>query len=131
MGTRARIGLEHTDGSITSVYHHWDGYSSWLGVKLNELYNTPEKVSDLIAGGDMSICCDDDGQPNPQYYSQRGEHCPPRTDADYHEYTDVDRGEEFHYIWTTDHEWLCIDQHQLDGTDKTPELVQIPGFEIV
>ena len=130
MGTRGRIGIEHTDGSITSVYHHFDSYSSWLGVKLNEHYNTPEKVSDLIAGGDMSVCLDDDGQPNPQYYSQRGENCPPRTDADYHEYTNVDRGEEFHYIWTTDHEWICIDQHQFDGTDQAPELVQIPGYEV-
>ena len=42
----------------------------------------------------------------------------------------MDRGEEFHYIFTTDHEWICIDQHQFDGTDKQPELVQIPGYEV-
>lgn len=131
MGTRARIGFENRDGSITSVYHHWDGYSSWLGVKLNEHYNTRQKAKSLISGGDMSVCLDDDGNPNPMYYSQGGENCPPRTDADYHEYTNVDCGEEFHYIWTTDDEWICIDQHQYDGTDQAPELVQIPGFEVV
>ena len=31
MGTRARIGLELKDGSVLSVYHHWDGYPEWLG----------------------------------------------------------------------------------------------------
>ena len=128
MSTRARIGIEHTDGSITSVYHHWDGYESWLGVKLNELYNTPEKVCTLIAGGDMSVCCDDDGKPAPQYYSLRGEDCPPRTDENYHQYTNKEAGEEYHYIFTTDHEWICIDMHEF--TDDTPELSQIPGYEV-
>ena len=128
MGTRARIGIEHNDGSITSVYHHWDGYSSWLGVKLNEHYNNTPKVIQLIAGGDMSVCLDDDGNPSPQYYSQRGEDCPPRKDSNYQVYTDKDRGEEYHYIWTTDEEWICIHQHQFD--DGTPELVQIPGYEV-
>ena len=129
MSTRARIGVEHTDGSITSVYHHWDGYESWLGVKLNELYNTPEKVSALIAGGDMSVCVDDDGNPSPRYYSEHGENCPPRTDADYYQFTNKDAGEEYHYIFTTDHEWICINQHQF--TSETPELIQIPGYEVV
>ena len=128
MSTRGRIGIEHQDGSITSVYHHFDSYESWLGVKLNELYNTLEKASTLIAGGDMSVCCDDEGQPNPQYYSQRGENYPPRTDDNYSQYTDKETGEEYHYIFTTDHEWICIDQHSF--TDQTPELIQIPGYEI-
>ena len=130
MGTRARIGIEHQDGSITSVYHHWDGYESWLGVKLNELYNSRQKAIELIRGGDMSVCCDDDGNPNPEYYSQRGETCPPRLDLDYQDYTDKERGEEYHYIFTTDDEWICIDQHQWDGTDQAPELIQIPGYEV-
>ena len=129
MGTRARIGIEHQDGSITSVYHHWDGYESWLGVKLNELYNTREKATQLIEGGDMSVCCDDDGNPNPQYYSQRGETCPPRLDLDYQDYTDKERGEEYHYIFTTDDEWICIDMNSFDYR-KSPEFIQIPGYEV-
>ena len=128
MSTRARIGIEHTDGSITSVYHHWDGYSSWLGVKLNEHYNTHEKATQLIEGGDMSVCVSDDDKPEPQYYSQRGESCPPQHHADYSTYTMKDYGEEYHYIFTTDHEWICIDMHEF--TDDTPELIQIPGYEV-
>jgi hypothetical protein len=128
MGTRGRIGIEHPDGSITSVYHHYDSYESWLGVKLNEHYNTTDKVFTLIAGGDMSCCYDSDENPTPRYYSERGENCPPRHDDDYHQYTNKDAGEEYHYIWTTDEEWICIDQHQF--TEQTPELVQIPGYEV-
>ena len=54
MATRALIGLQLADGSILSAYHHWDGYPEWLGVKLNEKFNTKEKVAELIDGGDMS-----------------------------------------------------------------------------
>ena len=129
MSTRARIGIEHTDGSIVSAYHHYDGYPEWLGVKLNEHYNTPAKVIQLIEGGDMSVCLDDDGNPSPQYYSNRGENCPPRTDNDYHQYTNKDAGEEYHYIYTTDNEWICIDMNSFDDR-KQPELSQIPGYEV-
>ena len=34
MSTRSRIGIELEDGSIKSVYHHFDGYPEGLGVKL-------------------------------------------------------------------------------------------------
>ena len=129
MSTRARIGIENADGSIRSVYHHWDGYPSWLGVKLNQHYNTRAKVVSLIAGGDMSSCLSEDSDA-PEYYSEHGEDCPPRLDWDYSAYTNKDNGEEYHYIWTTDDEWICIDQHQWDGTDKAPELVQIPGYTV-
>ena len=59
------IGLELSDGSILSVYHHYDGYPEWLGTKLNEHYTTKQSVSELIDGGDMSVCLDDDGKIQP------------------------------------------------------------------
>jgi len=40
MSTRARIGILLKDLSVESVYHHWDGYPEWLGVTLQEHYNT-------------------------------------------------------------------------------------------
>ena len=40
MATRARLCYVLSDDSIVSVYHHWDGYPEWLGVTLNEHYNT-------------------------------------------------------------------------------------------
>ena len=59
MSTNARIGLKLADGSILSAYHHWDGYPEWLGVTLNEQYNTKEKIAELIDGGNMSSCWSD------------------------------------------------------------------------
>ena len=84
MATRSRIGIELKNGSVLSVYHHWDGYPEWLGRILTTHYNTKDKVTELIDGGDMSSCwteghCDDstDGNYGPEYYSKRGENCPP------------------------------------------------------
>ena len=59
MSTNSRIGLRLADDSILSVYHHWDGYPEWLGVTLNQQYNTRQKVAELIDGGDMSSCYSD------------------------------------------------------------------------
>ena len=56
MGTRSRIGIKLTDGSILSAYHHYDSYPEWLGRHLVKHYNTKELASELIDGGDMSVC---------------------------------------------------------------------------
>jgi hypothetical protein len=88
MATRSRIGIQLADESILSVYHHWDGYPEWLGRILKTHYNGKSLASELIDGGDMSSCWTDsrwddsaDGSYGPQYYSQRGQDCPPRLDA--------------------------------------------------
>ena len=93
MGTRSRIGIETETGKIRSVYHHWDGYPEWLGRILKQHYNTPAAINKLIDGGDMSSCYSDTGwdydekrEPQPCYYSERGEHCPPRLDKNFNEY---------------------------------------------
>ena len=54
MATRSRIGIELSDGSILSAYHHWDGYPEWLGRILKTHYNSKELAAELIDGGDMS-----------------------------------------------------------------------------
>ena len=56
MATRGRIGIKLTDGSILSAYHHWDSYPQGLGVNLVKHFNSYEKASELIDGGDMSAC---------------------------------------------------------------------------
>ena len=111
MATRSRIGLQLADGNILSVYHHWDGYPQWLGVTLNNKFNTREKVAELIDGGDIS-CCDSDSDWNlnkvenhVQYYNDRGENTSPRLDANFDEY--VKNGEEYAYVFTLDHVWEC------------------------
>jgi hypothetical protein len=123
MATRSRIGIELKNGSVLSVYHHWDGYPEWLGRILNTHYNTRAKVAELIDGGDMSTCWNEDNQP--EYYSARGEDCPPRFDADLCEYLLPDNSEEYAYIFRNG-EWVCYNMHEFDDS-KLPEIVEIPS----
>ncbi len=127
MATRSRIGIQLSDDSILSVYHHWDGYPTWLGRILKTHYNTKAKVAELIDGGDMSSCWTDsiwgdklpEGEYSPEYYSARGENCPPRLDDDITEF--LDNGEEYSYIFTRADEWICYDLHDITG-----KLTEIP-----
>jgi hypothetical protein len=54
MATRSMIAIEDEDGTITSIYCHWDGYIENNGVLLLENYQDREKVKQLIALGDIS-----------------------------------------------------------------------------
>jgi len=54
MGTRSRIAVRNDDGSFDSIYCHWDGYPSYVGVTLKNHYTTIDKVRALIALGDLS-----------------------------------------------------------------------------
>jgi hypothetical protein len=130
MATRARIGIELSDGSILSAYHHWDGYPEWLGRILTTHYITEDVVSELIDGGDMSSCWTDEvfgsdqkTQYSANYYSYRGEDTPPRLDKNLNEY--LTDGEEYAYLFTNN-QWVCYDRHQFDDS-KDPEIVEIPS----
>ena len=134
MGTRSRIGIELSDQSILSVYHHWDGYPDWLGRALESHYNTRELVTELVDGGDMSVCWTNEcfrssdgkvekkAEYGPQYYSERGEDCPPRLDNDMEEF--FSDGEEYSYIFRNGN-WFAYDMHQFDDM-MAPEPVEIP-----
>jgi hypothetical protein len=131
MSTRSRIGLELSDGSILSVYHHWNGYPEWLGRILQTHYNAKSLAEELIDGGDMSLCWTDErwddsgvkGVYGPQYYSQRGDDCPPRLDKDMDEF--FADGEEYSYIFRNGN-WYAYDMHQFDDM-VAPEPVEIPS----
>jgi hypothetical protein len=122
MATRSRIGIQLADESVLSVYHHWDGYPEWLGRILRTHYNSKELATELIDGGDMSTCWSEDKAP--EYYSQRGEDCPPVLDASLEEY--LSDGEEYAYLYTLEGEWVCYNMHQFDD-EMSPELVEIPA----
>lgn len=55
MGTRSRIAIQNADGTLESIYCHWDGYPSNNGAILQEHYQDEAKVRELIALGDLSI----------------------------------------------------------------------------
>jgi hypothetical protein len=130
MSTRSRIGLELTDGSVISIYCHFDGYPEFNGVKLVEHFNSYEKAAELIDLGDISCLWTNAGWNNetlpetgPLPYSARGEDCPPRLDANLNEY--LSDGEEYAYLFVNG-EWVCYNMHQFDDS-KLPEVVEIPS----
>lgn len=128
MATRSRIGIQLPDESILSVYCHWDGYPEFNGVKLKEHFNSYEKASELIDGGDISALWTNAGWDNetlsevgPLYYSSRGDDCPPRHDANIYDY--LADGEEFAYVFRNG-EWVCYNRNEFGN--KYPEIVAIP-----
>ena len=54
MSTRARIGRINANGSIDSLYTHWDGYPSHHLPILRRHYANAERVSALLALGSLS-----------------------------------------------------------------------------
>ena len=54
MATRSLIGKLNSDGTVTHIYCHWDGYPSHNGFLLQEYWDTPYKVDQLLALGDLS-----------------------------------------------------------------------------
>jgi hypothetical protein len=124
MATRSRIGIQLANGSILSVYCHWDGYPEFNGVKLVEHFNSYEKASELIDGGDISCLWTNSGWNNetlpttgPQYYSSRGDVTEPRLDQTLDEY--LSNGEEYAYLFANG-EWVCYNLHGV------PNQVNIP-----
>ena len=120
MSTRSRIGILLPDDSILSVYHHWDGYPEWLGVTLEEHYNTYEKASELIDGGNMSSCYseneyDDETQefvkrdPRPEYYG--GDDEAPILSKNFDEFTRIDCWQEYSYVFVKDR-WVAYSINQ-------------------
>ena len=145
MSTRSRIGILLPDDSILSVYHHWDGYPEWLGVTLEEHFNTFEKASELIDGGNMGSCYSDNEfdyekqefvkqDPKPNYYGGDSER--PRLSRNFTQFAfDSKSGEEYLYLFvgnewngfSLDHKYSEEDWEILD-TKVNP--VEIPEPEV-
>ena len=133
MSTRSRIGLLLDDGSILSVYHHWDSYPDGLGAKLATDYNTKEKAAELIDGGDISTCMSRTtwkGIPTDKeivlYYSERGDEDvePTIAESDF-EFIQQTRncGGEYAYVFNTlTDRWNCYDLSAGDFVDLYKEL---------
>lgn len=54
MATRSTIAKLNPDGSVTSVYCHWDGYPDGVGATLRQHYTNQVKIDLLLALGDLS-----------------------------------------------------------------------------
>jgi hypothetical protein len=120
MATRSRIGIEKEDGTIQSIYCHWDGYPSHNGAILLENYTTKEKVEALLELGAISILAKnlapepgvehDFSKPAADvvvaYHRDRGENMDkPRTNASLAAFAKSDF-EEYGYIFTKENKWM-------------------------
>lgn len=104
MSTNSTIAIENKDGSVVSVYCHWDGYLSGNGVILLENYTTEEKVRELIMHGDMSCL-------KPNIYPSKGsEHSFENEEENVCVFYSRDRGENWAYVcpmyYKTDKEFI-------------------------
>ena len=116
MATRSRIGVQLKDGSVLSVYSHWDGYPEWNGKKLKEHFNSYEQAAELIDGGDISsLWTDTDWQNNKMetsrtlYYSERGDvDVEPNLDNSFQAFISGvnDSWADYAYLFA-DGEWKC------------------------
>ena len=116
MATRSRIGLLLDSEHVLSVYHHWDGYPSFLGLFLQQNYTTKEQIAELLDGGDIS-CIDSTTDWNNEkvdnhvlYYNDRGEKTEPRLDLNVEDYIEnkLSAMEEYAYLFENG-EWICYD----------------------
>lgn len=153
MGTRSRIGIEMPDHSVVSVYCHWDGYPEHNGKILVKHYQNREDVQELIDGGGISslrtrqngwglpnslkdengeYIFDDNGymryendrEPQPLYYTERGE------ELDI-EHTSFDEfvsgklgGEEYAYLYDLNGNWKA---YKINWEGPV-ERVEIPNY---
>jgi len=128
MATRSRIGYQLKDGSIVSVYCHWDGYPEFNGRVLRDNYTTVERVRDLLDGGNISALHTNAGWQNetlpevgPLYYTSRGETIEDNAPKyhtnlnDFMIYADEGNGCDYTYHFV-DGEWVCHDLN--DGPDR-------------
>lgn len=121
MSTRSRIGIINQDGSVDSVWQHWDGYPEHTGAHLLADHNSEEKARALVAQGDR---CTIERPYGPEDYEtpedyEAGRH--PRHDANEDEFWSRygEDGEEYAYLWKPGRGWMVT------GAGMTAKLDQV------
>ena len=150
MSTRGRIGIELPDHSVLSVYCHFDNYPEGTGRILVKHYLNRNDVKDLIDGGNMSslrtrklwdskilkdskgdfifdengeMMYENDRNPQPLYYSERGEELNV-SHTSFDEFISSSAGEDYAYLFDLNDNWKCYKLNY--GTPA--ERVNIPNY---
>ena len=137
MATRGTISIENEDGSIETVYSHWDNYLSSNGNLLQKFYNDRESVKKLISGGGISSLGEYVSD-TPQsfnrdslsqhdytvFYSYRGEPIGINRWSSFDDYERHQQMEEFNYIFTRDNVWSVYIEAKQEWFDLEYELQQ-------
>jgi len=152
MGTRSRIGIELPDHTVVSVYCHWDGYVGHNGRILVNHYNDRDAVKELIDGGGISslrtrgtwstssALCDENGEyicdaagyltyendrePQPLYYTERGEEVEV-LHTSFDEFVSGNLGgEEYAYLFDLNDNWKAYSTALFGPAER----VEIPNY---
>lgn len=108
MSTRSRIAVAQDDGSVKSIYCHWDGYPAYNGKMLMQHYNSKSLADALVAMGDMSAL-DVDIELSTFYNRDRSEALNVSEDSSVEDFVEDFVGdifEEYAYLYK-DGEWVC------------------------
>ena len=106
MSTRSRIAIENQDGTVISVYCHFDGYVKGVGKTLFENYNR-EKTEQLVELGDISQL-NESTETTIAYARDRGEDLNKTIYIDVEELFEMNSrgGLDYVYCLTKDNIWL-------------------------
>jgi hypothetical protein len=119
MSTSSRLGVVNEDGSVTSVYCHWDGDPDCLGVSLESCYKNVQDIQKLMSRGDLSaiesnVNWENEPHSGPLYYADKGEDCP-AIDSTYEKFLELcdDQGCDYFYLFKGG-QWVA---HYSDGEE--------------
>ena len=54
MSTRSSIAVQHSDGTVSAIYCHFDGYIEGVGLTLHENFNDDASALNLVMRGNLS-----------------------------------------------------------------------------
>ena len=92
MSTHATISMLNQDGSVTSIYCHYDGYIGGVGHMLQRYFKTESYVEKFLARGHCSGVGD-----SIRSTVYRG--CPPFEYEDWQDYEENAQREEYNYMY--------------------------------
>lgn len=127
MATRGTISILNLDGTVETVYSHWDNYLECNGAILQKYYNTTESVQNLIDNGDISSLgrkvsdtkLDFDGKDHDytRFYSYRNENCPKRVWSSLDDYYKNQQTEEYNYMFNVEDGVWSVTYYENDWQD--------------
>ena len=113
MATRSTIGLKTSDGKVTAIYCHWDGYPAGVGLGLIDNYNTPQQVAELINLGGFSALMETLEETKAGAYGTESDSA--RTFTGVQDWLDnFNSGEEYAYLYENGKGWVYFsdfDEH--------------------
>jgi len=127
MATRSLIGKLNSDNTVSYIYCHYDGYPEYNGVILQEHYDTPFKVDQLLALGDLSVLGEVIGEKQDfnnystrnnnwclAYGRDRGESGIEMRNVSQDEFFNSRDYVDYLYLYNNDFEWECYNTGTLE-----------------